>query len=110
VNKVQTALDNLLRRERLRAGALFCSYWRVSRVRATQAERTLQGLQTFFAASPVDAAGALARAEAGVLELFHAVARDVPAYRAFLRAHRVDAAAVRDIAAFRSLPATTKDN
>lgn len=53
---------------------------------------------------------ARARAEARALELFQSAARDVPAYRAFLAQQGVDAASIRDIAAFRTLPVTTKDN
>jgi phenylacetate-CoA ligase len=47
---------------------------------------------------------------AAALALFHAAAVQVPAYRVFLTAHRVDPAAVTDAAGFRSLPLLTKDN
>ncbi len=84
----------------------------VTQIRSTQAARTVQGLQAFFSSSRAAAEPALARAraEAHALELFQSAARDVPAYRAFLAQHGVDAARVRDLTAFRALPATTKDN
>ena len=82
-------------------------------MRSTQAARTVQGLQAFFStpgAAARDAEALRARAEARALELFQTAARDVPAYRAFLQHHGVEPGAVRDMAAFRALPATTKDN
>jgi len=45
-----------------------------------------------------------------VLGLFRWVAASVPAYRAFLRDHGVDADAVRTFADFEQLPLMTKDN
>ena len=45
-----------------------------------------------------------------VLGLFRRVAASVPAYRAFLRDHGVDADAVRTFADFEQLPLMTKDN
>jgi phenylacetate-CoA ligase len=45
-----------------------------------------------------------------LVELFRRVASSVPAYRAFLRDHGVDPAAVRTAAEVRSLPVLTKDN
>jgi phenylacetate-CoA ligase len=66
-----------------------------------------------FLASDLDAA--LARpvageAERGALALFESVVATVPAYRAFLAEHNVEAAAVRTVEDFRALPLLTKDN
>lgn len=83
----------------------------MSRLRGTQAERTLQGFRGFFAdASQGTEAERRSRAETRVLELFRAAAGEVPAYARFLAEHAVDPAQIGNIAAFRSLPVTTKDN
>jgi len=83
----------------------------MSRFRGAQADRTLAGFQTFFGPAPGGTeAERKARAEAKVLELFRSAAREVPAYACFLAEHTVNPQAIRDIAAFRTLPATTKDN
>lgn len=44
------------------------------------------------------------------LDLFRRCARDVPAYRAFLRAHRIDPSCIRDEADLASVPPTSKDS
>lgn len=83
----------------------------MSRFRGVQAERTLEGFRAFFADAPRGTeAERGSRADARVLELFRSVAREVPAYQRFLAQHAVDPAQIRDIVAFRTLPATTKDN
>lgn len=45
----------------------------------------------------------------GALGLFQRCARDVPAYRAFLRAHRIDPSDIRSEADLASVPPTSKD-
>jgi phenylacetate-CoA ligase len=50
------------------------------------------------------------RAERTALLLFREAAERVPAYRHFLRAHRVQPSSIRTIADFSALPATTKQN
>lgn len=45
-----------------------------------------------------------------MLDLFYSAAERVPAYREFLASHRVEVDRVRDLAGFRGLPATTKQN
>src|SRR5690348_6339644 len=57
----------------------------------------------FLAAPTLTPAGGAAGER--VLELFRAATERVPAYRAFLAEHGVDPAAVRDLDAFRRLPA-----
>jgi phenylacetate-CoA ligase len=47
---------------------------------------------------------------AAALALFHRVAAEVPAYRAFLADHGVDPAGIRDPGAFARLPLVTKPN
>jgi phenylacetate-coenzyme A ligase PaaK-like adenylate-forming protein len=81
----------------------------MSPFRAAQADRTLLGLAEFFGAS-VSETSSSADAELGLLQLFRGVARDVPAYRRFLDSHAIDPASIVDMAAFRRLPPTTKDN
>src|SRR3546814_18023063 len=49
-------------------------------------------------------------AEAEAVALFQEVAREVPAYGAFLTAQGIDPAGVHDIADFRRLPLLTKAN
>jgi phenylacetate-coenzyme A ligase PaaK-like adenylate-forming protein len=73
--------------------------------------RALGALQAFVATSLDDAlAGAedVAAAQANVLQLFHSVARDVPAYQAFLRDHDVDPAGIESFADFQRLPLIDK--
>lgn len=76
--------------------------------RTERAPATLAALRAFYDAGAAPAAPRAA--EEQVLALFHDAARDVPAYARFLREHGVDPAAVRDLEAFRRVPATTKDN
>ena len=68
--------------------------------------RVLAGLGSFLAAGPASPADPRQQA----VELFHRVAGSVPAYRAFLREHGVDPAAVRTLADFERLPLMTKEN
>ena len=44
------------------------------------------------------------------LTLFHAAATQVPAYKKFLKAHKVDPAHIKTIADFSKVPPTTKEN
>jgi phenylacetate-CoA ligase len=67
---------------------------------------TLAALASFIEGPPRVAP----TAEASVLGLFREVASSVPAYARFLRQHGVDPDSVDSMAAFRALPATTKDN
>lgn len=48
--------------------------------------------------------------EEAALALFHRVAREVPAYRAFLAEQNIDAASVRSVADFADLPPVDKQN
>ncbi|MGH3696071.1 MAG: phenylacetate--CoA ligase family protein [Pseudonocardiaceae bacterium] len=76
-------------------------------------EKTMRvGLERFLA-SGLDEV--LVRPVAGeapqhALALFESVAATVPAYRAFLAEHGIEAAAVRTVDDFRALPLLTKDN
>ena len=81
-------------------------------VLVSQPERALAALRAFYT---TDIGDLVARSrsvapEAALLDLFHGVARDVPAYARFLAAASVDPASVRTIDDFRRLPPTTKDN
>lgn len=49
-------------------------------------------------------------AEAAALALFHDVAANVPAYKAFLAAENIDAATIQSLADFQKLPAIAKEN
>jgi phenylacetate-CoA ligase len=49
-------------------------------------------------------------AQARALELFHAVAREVPAYQAFLHEHGIDPAPIRTFEDFQRVPLVTKSN
>jgi phenylacetate-CoA ligase len=74
-----------------------------------KAFRTADALARFFATDLEQALVAHRNGvETRVLELFRSVARDVPAYRSFLRARGVAAESVGDLAAFGRLPRTTK--
>jgi uncharacterized damage-inducible protein DinB len=68
------------------------------------------GYEEFIGRPPEPAEPDPAAARAGVLELFHRVARTVPAYADFLARHGADPAAVRTFADFERLPLTTKDD
>jgi len=50
------------------------------------------------------------QAHAHILQLFASVARDVPAYRAFLAERGIDPASIRSIDDFRGLPLVDKRN
>jgi phenylacetate-CoA ligase len=78
--------------------------------RRQQSTRALQSLREFFERGALGTRVEAESAAARLIELFHGVARDVPAYGRFLAAHGVDAASVRTLEHFRRLPVTTKDN
>src|SRR5262245_44282383 len=65
-------------------------------------------LQEFLARPPVPDAPDPKAVEAQVLELFHRVARTVPAYGDFLARHGVEPAGLRTLDSFEGLPLTTK--
>src|SRR4051794_20027312 len=67
------------------------------------------GFREFIGRSPEPSAPDMDAVRAGVVELFHRVARTVPAYADLLGRHGVDPAAVRAFADFERLPLTTKD-
>jgi phenylacetate-CoA ligase len=62
--------------------------------------RVVEGFESFFADT---------RAEESVLDLFHRVATTVPAYRKFLRDHRIDPATILTMDDFRTLPMIDKE-
>ncbi|HEU5161169.1 MAG TPA: phenylacetate--CoA ligase family protein [Streptosporangiaceae bacterium] len=68
------------------------------------------GFQEFIGRPPEPTAPEPEAARAEVVELFHRVARSVPAYADFLARRGVDPAAVRTFADFERLPLTTKDD
>jgi phenylacetate-CoA ligase len=75
--------------------------------------RAIAALQDFVTTSlddALDGASDPAAAESAVLALFASVARDVPAYRAFLEANGVEPSAVRTMAEFKRLPLVNKQN
>src|ERR1700760_3328295 len=69
-------------------------------------QRVLPELESFPAARPAPPEDPRER----VVGLFHRVVASVPAYRAFLREHGVDPAAVRTFADFGRLPLLTKED
>jgi phenylacetate-CoA ligase len=78
-------------------------------MREEQARNALEVLRQFYL-TPLDAL--LKSADAGdiVLPLFARVARQVPAYAAFLTENNIDAAEVNSLESFRQLPMMTKEN
>jgi phenylacetate-CoA ligase len=75
--------------------------------------RHVAALESFIDTSLDDAlAGAddESAARSGALALFHSVARDVPAYQAFVREHGIDPATIQTFEDFSSLPLVTKSN
>jgi phenylacetate-CoA ligase len=81
------------------------------RIRDSKAARTEEALATFFGVDLSTALTAHLRGvEASVLELHRSVIREVPAYARFSTAHGIDPTSVLDLAAFRKLPRTTKEN
>ncbi len=81
-------------------------------LRPDQPRRARAAWQNFYETS-ID--GLLERhlthsAEGRVLEHFQQTARDVPAYRSFLAQHGVNAARIRTLEDFATLPITTKEN
>lgn len=71
-------------------------------------ERVLQTAAAFFRQGPSTAT--LSAGDEEVVELFHRVRAQVPAYAKFLAAHDVNAESVVDVEAFRRLPVTNKRN
>jgi phenylacetate-CoA ligase len=78
----------------------------------TKTDRALAALRSFWESDldEVLSRPASVDARAWALDLFHDVARDVPAYRTFLERAGVDVDAVRTPEDFARLPTTTKDN
>lgn len=75
-----------------------------------QPSRSLVAMQTFLT-SPLDRLiGDPDTATAKVVELFHQVVANVPAYRLFLKAQEIDPATVQTIVDFQRLPLITKQN
>jgi phenylacetate-CoA ligase len=77
-------------------------------------ETSAAGALAEFIATPLDAALAgaddMAAAQAQAVRLFHSVARDVPAYRAFLDANGVNPETIRTFDDFSRLPLVNKAN
>jgi phenylacetate-CoA ligase len=69
--------------------------------------RALEALSGFFS-EPRERAARPGHAE--LLALFHAMAREVPAYARFLQQHAIDPASIHDVDGLRRVPPTTKDN
>jgi phenylacetate-CoA ligase len=78
----------------------------------TKADRALAALRSFYESDLDDVLSRHRRkgAEAFLIDFFQGVAREVPAYRAFLEKAGVSADAVRSIDEFARLPPTTKEN
>lgn len=76
-----------------------------------RSERTLRALERFLSSDLDDVlaapSGDLA---AALVEFFHGVAQDVPAYARFLEVCGVNTEEIRDLAAFARLPRTTKQD
>src|SRR3569623_786061 len=87
----------------------YISHGRIMHPRSRQ---TLDTLQHFLATPLANCLNSAHIGEAGrrILALFRDAADTVPAYRAFLHAHGVDAAAVCDVDAYRALPLLPKQN
>jgi phenylacetate-CoA ligase len=77
-----------------------------------QAERALQALRAFYTTELDDALSerSVSRASDRALALFAEVSERVPAYRAFLAKHGVDARAVRTPSDFSRVPPTSKED
>jgi phenylacetate-CoA ligase len=81
-------------------------------MRETQPEHTLSAFQTFLS-TPLEVLlkqHTQANAETAMLELFHRVAANVPAYQAFLKDQKINSAAIQTFTDFQQLPLTTKQN
>ncbi|HEX9374575.1 MAG TPA: hypothetical protein VF897_26400 [Roseiflexaceae bacterium] len=81
-------------------------------MRAEQSQRALAAMQTYLD-TPLDSIldrHAHTDPRQATLALFHSVAATVPAYRALLREHGVDPAAVRSFEDVQRLPLLTKEN
>src|SRR3569832_2345230 len=77
-----------------------------------RSRQTLDTLQHFLATPLANCLNSAHKGAAGrrILALFRDAADTVTAYRAYLHAHGVDAAAVCDVDAYRALPLLTKLN
>jgi phenylacetate-CoA ligase len=75
-------------------------------------QRALSALQAYYEADLGEVLSRHSRSDvaAEVCSFARGVARDVPAYRAFLQRHALDPAAIASLADFERLPPTTKDN
>jgi phenylacetate-CoA ligase len=75
-------------------------------------QRMLTTLQTFLSTPLVTLLQqhATANAEAALLELFHGVAANVPAYQSFLHEQGIEPTSIQTFADFQQLPLTTKQN
>ncbi|CAN1210258.1 phenylacetate--CoA ligase family protein [Tumidithrix helvetica PCC 7403] len=76
----------------------------------TKSQRALAGLQTFLTTPLDELLQSIDEVAKPVLDLFHAAASEVPAYREFLAAHHIDRSKITDLESFRTLPLMTKDN
>src|SRR3569833_1912730 len=87
----------------------YISHGRIMHPRSRQ---TLDTLQHFLATPLANCLNSDHKGEAGrrLLALISEAADTVPAYRAFLHEHGVDAAAVCDVDAYQALPLITKQN
>src|SRR3569833_3361019 len=87
----------------------YISHGRIMHPRSRQ---TLDTLQHFLATPLANCLNSAHKGEAGrrILALFRDAADTVPAYRAFLHAHGVAAAAVCDVDTYQALPLMTKQN
>jgi phenylacetate-CoA ligase len=79
---------------------------------SSQAQRALRACEAFYR---TDLNGVLKHVapelrSAGLVQFFHSVATEVPAYASFLSEHGVEANSVRSFQEFRTLPATSKEN
>src|SRR6266511_1786725 len=86
--------------------------WGGGAMRAEQSQRALAAMQTYLD-TPLDSIldrHAHTDPRQATLALFHSVAATVPAYRALLREHGVDPAAVRSFEDVQRLPLLTKEN
>lgn len=74
--------------------------------------QTIAALQAFLTTSLDHALSesTIAQAETNVLNLFHRVARSVPAYQAWLQEQGIDPGGIQTIADFQQLPLLTKQN
>ena len=79
-------------------------------MRQATAQRASEAFQEFTSTALDDLLRPRADATASVLELFHTTAASVPAYRAFLSEHHINASAIQTLEEFQQVPLVTKDN